>query len=71
MPPNSKKEPEVRAMATAAVARFGDRFDEAQREVLIKTARQLEEAAEDLRKWELANGDEPDSAFSALQGQDS
>ena len=58
-------------MATAALARFGDRFDEAQREVLIKTARQLEEAAEDLRKWELANGDEPDSAFSALQGQDS
>ncbi|MCH7906996.1 MAG: hypothetical protein IIC92_10160 [Chloroflexi bacterium] len=71
MPPNSKKEPEIPAMATAALARFGDRFDEAQREVLIKTARQLEEAAEDLRKWELANGDEPDSAFSALQGQDS
>ena len=49
MPPNSKKEPEIPAMATAALARFGDRFDEAQREVLIKTARQLEEAAEDLR----------------------
>jgi len=62
---------DIPAMATAALARFGDRFDDAQREMLIKTAIQLEEAAEDLRRWELDNGDEPDSAFSALQGSDS
>ena len=58
-------------MATAALQRFGDRLDDGQREVLIKTAQQLEDAAEDLRQWELANGDEPDTKFSAIEGQDS
>ena len=59
------------AMAIAALARFGDRLDGDQREVLIKTAIQLGQAAEDLRAWELSNGDEPDANFSALTGQDS
>ena len=67
----SQNDSDIPAMATAALARFGDRFDDAQREMLIKTAIQLEEAAGDLRRWELDNGDEPDSAFSALQGSDS
>ena len=58
-------------MAIAALARFGDRLDDEQREVLIKTAVQLEAAAEDLRQWELTNGDEPDSSFRAIEGQDS
>lgn len=71
MASNPDNNPEIPAMAAAALARFGDRFDDAQRELLIKTALQLEAAAEELRKWELANGDEPDSAFSALEGQDS
>jgi hypothetical protein len=58
-------------MAIAALARFGDRLDDAQREVLIKTAVQFEEAADDLRQWELTNGDEPDTSFKAIEGQDS
>jgi len=58
-------------MAIAALARFGDRLDEEQRELLIKTAVQFEEAAEDLRKWELTNGAEPDTSFKAIEGQDS
>jgi len=58
-------------MAIAALARFGDRLDEEQRELLIKTAAQFEEAAEDLRKWELTNGAEPDTSFKAIEGQDS
>lgn len=58
-------------MAIAALARFGDRLDDAQREVLIKTAVQFETAAEDLRQWELNNGDEPDTSFKAIEGQDS
>jgi hypothetical protein len=58
-------------MAIAALARFGDRLDDEQRELLIKTATQFEEAAEDLRKWELTNGAEPDASFKAIEGQDS
>jgi hypothetical protein len=58
-------------MAIAALARFGDRLDDAQREMLIKTAVQFETAAEDLRQWELNNGDEPDTSFKAIEGQDS
>ncbi len=67
MPSNA----EIPSMATAALQRFGDRLDDDQREVLIRTAQQLEDAAEELRRWELSNGDEPDSAFSAIEGQDS
>ncbi len=67
MPTNS----DMPSMATAAIQRFGDRLNAEQREVLIKTAQQLEDAAQDLRDWELANGDEPDSAFSAIDRQDS
>ena len=52
-------------MAVAALARFGDRLDDSQRDLLIKTARQLEDAADDLRRWEL------DMSFAAIQGQDS
>ncbi|MBT3941185.1 MAG: hypothetical protein HOC77_04730 [Chloroflexi bacterium] len=63
--------PEIPPMATAAIQRFGDRLNTEQRAVLIKTAQQLEDAAEDLRQWELTNGDEPDTAFSAIDGQDS
>jgi hypothetical protein len=62
---------DIPAMATAALARFGDRLDAQQTELLIKTARQLESAAEDLREWELSNGDEPDTSFKAIEGQDS
>jgi|TARA_B110000116_G_scaffold269586_2_gene285855 hypothetical protein len=58
-------------MAIAALERFGDRLDDEQREVLIKTAVQFNDAAEDLRKWELTNGDEPDTSFKAIEGQDS
>jgi hypothetical protein len=71
MSSNSGNNPDIPPMALAALARFGDRLDDAQREVLIKTAVQFEEAAEDLRKWELTNGDEPDTSFKAIEGQDS
>ena len=71
MPSNSGNDLDLPPMARAALARFGDRLDEEQRQVLIKTAVQLEEAAEDLRKWELTNGDEPDTSFKAIEGQDS
>jgi hypothetical protein len=71
MSSNSGNNPDIPPMALAALARFGDRLDDVQREVLIKTAVQFEEAAEDLRKWELTNGDEPDTSFKAIEGQDS
>ncbi len=74
MPSDNGNTPDTRgipAMATAALARFGDRLDAQQQELLIKTARQLESAAEDLREWELSNGDEPDTSFKAIEGQDS
>ncbi len=71
MSSNSGNNPDMPPMAVAALARFGDRLDDEQREVLIKTAVQFEEAAGDLRKWELTNGDEPDTSFKAIEGQDS
>ncbi|MDA1258438.1 MAG: hypothetical protein O3C10_11455 [Chloroflexi bacterium] len=71
MSTSSDHTPEIPAMAVAALARFGDRLDDSQRDLLIKTARQLEGAADDLRRWELVNGDEPDMSFAAIQGQDS
>jgi hypothetical protein len=71
MSSNSGNNSDMLPMAIAALARFGDRLDDEQREVLIKTAVQFEEAAEDLRKWELTNGDEPDTSFKAIEGQDS
>jgi hypothetical protein len=58
-------------ISIAALSRFGRRLDDEQRDLLIKTARQFEEAAEDLRKWELTNGAEPDTSFKAIEGQDS
>ncbi|MFP6679279.1 MAG: hypothetical protein VB824_03870 [Dehalococcoidia bacterium] len=63
-------DPEIPAMATAALQLYGERLDSSQQELLIKTAQQLEDAANDLRLWELINGDEPDFTFSALDGQD-
>jgi hypothetical protein len=71
MSSNSGNNSNMPPMAIAALARFGDRLDEEQRELLIKTAAQFEEAAEDLRKWELTNGAEPDTSFKAIEGQDS
>ncbi|MCX8251661.1 MAG: hypothetical protein OTJ98_07360 [Dehalococcoidia bacterium] len=71
MSSNSGNNPEMPPMAIAALERFGDRLDDQQREMLIKTAVQFEEAAEDLRKWELTNGDEPDTSFKVIEGQDS
>ncbi|MFP6593618.1 MAG: hypothetical protein VB860_01405 [Dehalococcoidia bacterium] len=71
MSSDSGNNPDMPPMAIAALARFGDRFDDVQREVLIRTAVQFEEAAEDLRQWELTNGDEPDTSFKAIEGQDS
>ena len=68
---NSGNNPELPPMAIAALERFGDRLDDEQREALIKTAVQFNDAAEDLRKWELTNGDEPDTSFKAIEGQDS
>jgi hypothetical protein len=71
MSSNSGNNSNMPPIAIAALARFGDRLDEEQRELLIKTAAQFEEAAEDLRKWELTNGAEPDTSFKAIEGQDS
>ena len=71
MSSNSGYNPDMRPMAIGGLARFGDRLDDAQREVLIKTAVQFEAAADDLRQWELTNGDEPDTSFKAIEGQDS
>ncbi len=58
-------------IATAALARFGDRLDDAQRAQVVEAARQLEEAAEALREFLVVNGDEPDFSFSVVDGVDS
>ena len=63
-------DPKIPAMAAAALQLYGKRLDSHQQQLLIKTAQQLEDAANDLRLWELLNGDEPDFTFSALDGQD-
>lgn len=61
---------DVPALAQAALARFGDRLDQRQRDHLIDLARELEAAAADLRAFELANGDESDATFSVIERQD-
>lgn len=53
------------ALTAAVRAQFGDRLSEADLAVVTRQIRTSLERAEQIRKVELGNGDEPDSVFFA------
>jgi hypothetical protein len=55
----------ARAMAEAVRARYGSRLDEAGLATVTRQIRNALERGQQMRKTELANGDEPDFVFSA------
>jgi hypothetical protein len=60
----------VTASVTAALAtRFPDRFNPDELTQLETLVKQLDEAAQRLRRYPLANGDEPDPIFRAVRAE--
>jgi hypothetical protein len=57
----------VEARYQMLAARFGDRFDAAAEEKLRADLARLVEAAETLRAFPVANGDEPDFVFPPVR----
>lgn len=56
------------ALASAVRAQYGDRLSEADLATVTRQVRAALDRAEQMRKVELANGDEPDFVFSAPPG---
>jgi hypothetical protein len=55
----------ARALAEAVRTRYGSRLGEADLDTVTRQIRNALERAQQMRKVELANGDEPDFVFSA------
>jgi hypothetical protein len=58
----------ARALAAVVRAQYGDRLSAADLESVTRQIRQALDRAEQMRKIELANGDEPDFVFSSPAG---
>lgn len=59
------------ALNAAVLARYGERLDEGQREVLRQHVERLRGAAAQLDAHHLEKADEPDFAFQAIEQVDS
>jgi hypothetical protein len=57
------RDAEVDARYQTIAKRYGDRFDQAAEDKIRNDIGRLVDAAVTLRKWSIANGDEPDFVF--------
>ena len=64
-------EARMAALVDAVLARHGERLDEEQRQILRQHIERLREAAAQLDGHHLANADEPDVVFRAIEQVDS